>query len=181
MAVTAACPDAMTAVPAESVAEAPVPEFNVKVTTPPFTGSTAFLAVTVTASGFANACVTAGRLRGAAATGVRLKPWLWKAPMSTWPGPRWPRWSWPGAPAERPGADRRAAGEQRHSRRRAAVVAQGRQSGLPPIRLLVPDIAGTGYEVGVATPAELPATIVLVINEIGNAQRYRRRIPRSCH
>ena len=71
-----------------------------KLTTPPSTGSTGLLAVTVTASGLANAVPTAADCGVLPATAVRAKPWLWKAPMSTagqpvaaragrWPGRRW--------------------------------------------------------------------------------------------
>src|SRR5262245_9565437 len=68
------------------IALAPLPAGGLaKLMTPPLTGSTGLLAVTVTASGLANAVPTAadcGVLSGAA---VSVKPWLSKAPMSVAP------------------------------------------------------------------------------------------------
>ena len=65
-----------------------------KLTTPPSTGSTGLLAVTVTASGLLKNPPTAAVCGVLPATGVRVKPWLSKAPMSTVPlsmrtEPRW--------------------------------------------------------------------------------------------
>ena len=54
----------------------------VKVTTPPATGSTESLGVTVTARGLANAVPAAVLCGVLPAAAVRVKPWLWKAPMS---------------------------------------------------------------------------------------------------
>ena len=68
VAVTPAWPLAMVAEAAESVAEAPA-SGAVKEITPPSTGSTGLMAVTVTASGLANAVSDPGRLRGAAGGG----------------------------------------------------------------------------------------------------------------
>ena len=66
MAVTEATPsEPMVAVVAERFAEAPLAG-AVKVKTPPATGSTGLLAVTVTASGLAKAVPTVGGLRRAA-------------------------------------------------------------------------------------------------------------------
>ena len=56
---------------------------TVKVTTPPATGSTGLIAVTVTASGLVNAAPVAHGLRSAAGDHrMRMNPWLWNAPMS---------------------------------------------------------------------------------------------------
>ncbi len=71
----------MGAVPLDRLAEAP-PEGAVNAITPPATGSTAFLAVTVTASGLANAAPGAADCGESPGTTVNWNPWLWKAPMS---------------------------------------------------------------------------------------------------
>ena len=100
------------------------------VTTPPSTGSTGLLAVTVTASGLAKAVpifAVCGVLPG---TIAKVKPWLSKAPMSTPPNRPNPRWSVAGIPdAVTARVDGRAAGQQGHGLGRPAVVAQGSQDG----------------------------------------------------
>ena len=84
----------MTAVEAERLAEAPfVAGMTVNVMMPPATASPAFLAVTITASGFAKAAPTAPTWSVLPVTGVRVKPWLWKAPMSGGESSGSPRWS----------------------------------------------------------------------------------------
>ena len=70
-----------------------------KLTTPPSTGSTGLLAVTVTASGLANGVPMSDVCGVLPGTGVRVKPWLSKAPMSTAPTRPSPRWSVAGTPA----------------------------------------------------------------------------------
>ena len=83
----------IAAVPLDSPADAPL-DGAVKVTTPPATGSTAFLAVTVTPSGSANAAPVIADCGESPGTTVRVKPWLWKAPMSGSGESRGsPRWS----------------------------------------------------------------------------------------
>ena len=83
LAVTEATPlEPIVAVVAESVTKRCCAAGGAKVKTPPATGSTGLLAATMTARGLANAvpaCVDCGVLP---ATGVSVKPWLWKAPMS---------------------------------------------------------------------------------------------------
>ena len=122
----------MTAAEVKKIAVAPLAAaLATKLTTPPFTGSTGLLAVTVTASGLANGVtdrpLSAGCCRR---TGVRVKPWLSKAPMSTVPSTMRaePRWSVV-APGDRryAGVDGRAAGQQGHGLGRPAVVTQGGQ------------------------------------------------------
>ena len=69
------------AVPAERAAEAPL-DGAVKLITPPSTGSIGLLAVTVSSSGWPNAVLIRADCGVLPATGVRMNPWLWKAPMS---------------------------------------------------------------------------------------------------
>ncbi len=76
-------PDPMVAVVDEGLADAPSTGLTVNVTTPPATGSAGSLAVTVTARGAANAVVVTAPCGVLPATGVRVNPWLSKAPMST--------------------------------------------------------------------------------------------------
>ncbi len=61
-----------------------------KRTTPPLTGSTGLLAVTLTAR-LANAAPMFAVCGVLPATGVSVKPWLSKAPMSGAPTRPWPR------------------------------------------------------------------------------------------
>ncbi len=87
--VTEAPPPVMEAEDAARVADGPE-DGAVNVTRPPLTSSSGLLAVTVTASGFANTPKTAvcGVLP---ATGVSVKPWLSTAPMSGAPTRPMPR------------------------------------------------------------------------------------------
>ena len=145
------------AVAAERLADAPVAG-TAKVMTPPSTGSTGLIAVTVTASGLANGLPVVADCGVLPATGVRVKPWLWKAPMSTWPVRGWPRWSVVGMSSKcrrrrSPGCP--AAGPSWGSGRRSSPGAPA--AGLPPIRLLLPV---QGPET--SPPAVCPATIVLI-------------------
>ncbi len=79
-------PPPMTTDEAERVAEAPLPAgMATKLTTQVLTGSTGLLAITVTASGLANAAPMNDVCELLPATGVRVKPWLSKAPISTVP------------------------------------------------------------------------------------------------
>ena len=146
LAVTLASLPVMPAVAAESVAEAPV--FGAaKLTTPPATGSTGSLAVTVTASGLPNvepAAVDCGVL---SATEARVKPALWKAPMSTWPIRRLialvgGRDALSGGSSANGGAAR----EQGHGGRRTPVIAQSRQH-----RIDTDDVVGAAGVVAVAS------------------------------
>ena len=93
-AVTDATPlDPMVAVVAERFAEAPL-EGAVKVTTPPATGSTGFLAVTVKARGLVKSVSTVADCGVLPVTAETVNPWLWKAPTSGWGESRGsPRWS----------------------------------------------------------------------------------------
>ena len=76
----------------ERFAEAPVgPEVTLKVTTPPATGSTGLLAVTVTARG--KVASIAALCAVLPPSGSMVNPWLWKAPMSTDAPIGSPRWS----------------------------------------------------------------------------------------
>ena len=94
-------------------------------TTPPLTGSTGLLAVTVTASGLANGVPMLAVCGVLPATGVKVKPWLSKAPMSTLPNPAQAALVGRGdAGAVGAGVDGRAAGQQGHGLGRAAVIAQ---------------------------------------------------------
>ena len=94
VAFTAACPSAMTAAADERVAEAPFAGVTAKLTTPPATGSTGFLAVTVTVSGFAKGLPSSADCGVLPETGVIVKPWLWKAPISIPCAEHgFPRWS----------------------------------------------------------------------------------------
>ena len=92
---TAASPPAITTELADRNAAAPpVTGGATKVTTPPSTGSTGLLAVRITASGYTNAAPMADDCGVLPAMGVRVKPWLSKAPISTTPStmrgrPRW--------------------------------------------------------------------------------------------
>ena len=63
--------------------------------------------------------------------GVRVNPWLSKAPMSTVPFTTraLPRWSVAGVAGVGAGVDGRAARQQRHGLGRPAVVAQRAQAG----------------------------------------------------
>ena len=86
VALTLAWPPAITAELAESVAEAPsLAGATVKLTTPPFTGSTGLLAVTITARELANAEPTLADCGVLALTGGKVNPWLSKAPISVVP------------------------------------------------------------------------------------------------
>ena len=100
----------------------------VKVTMPPATGSIGLLAVTTTASGLAKAVPSVVCCGVLPATGVRVKPWLWKAPMSGGESSGSPRWSVVTPLDGRAGADGRAAGQEGHGLGRAAVVAQRGQA-----------------------------------------------------
>ncbi len=99
--VAAAWPPAMTAEEANTIAVAPlVARWATNVTTPPFTGSTGLLALTVTASGLAKSVPMFTVWGVLPATSVRpVKPWLSKAPMSMAPTRPRPRWSVAGMPA----------------------------------------------------------------------------------
>ena len=86
VAVTLAWPPLIVAVSAERPAEAPLAGLTVKPMTPPSTGLVnwlVLLAVTVTASGLTKSVPTAVVCGVLPVTGVRMKPWSWKAPMST--------------------------------------------------------------------------------------------------
>ena len=89
---------------------------------PPATGSTGFLAVTVTTSGLAKASPVGADCGVVPAAAVRKNPWLWKAPMSTATSRGSPRWSVArplmGVPAPR----REAAGQKRDGLGQATVV-----------------------------------------------------------
>ena len=82
VAVTEATPlDPMVTSLAESCAEAP--ELGTaKATTPPATGSTELLAVTVRARGLGNAVSSVVDCGVLPATSAMVNPWLWNAPMS---------------------------------------------------------------------------------------------------
>ena len=66
------------------LAEAPLAGAE-KVTIPPATGSRGLLAVTMTAKGLAKGELTGVPCGVLPATGVKVNPWLSKAPMSTVP------------------------------------------------------------------------------------------------
>ena len=78
------------------LAEAPLAGAE-KVTIPPATGSRGLLAVTMTAKGLAKGELTGVPCGVLPVTGVKVNPWLSKAPMSTVPlttrGKPAPRWS----------------------------------------------------------------------------------------
>ena len=76
-------PGPMVADVAEMVPVAPFEAAErLNVNTPPATGSTGFLAVTVTARGLLNWLPKKTPCGVLPATAARVNPWLWKAPMS---------------------------------------------------------------------------------------------------
>src|SRR5215468_8841216 len=84
----------MVAVESERFADAPPAlALAAKLTTPPATGSMGLLAVTVTASGLVKVAPAVADWGVLPATGVMVKPWLWKAPISGWEARGSPRWS----------------------------------------------------------------------------------------
>ena len=79
-AVTAAWPLVMTAAGSKNIAVAPLDAgWPTKVATPPLTGSTGLLAVTLTASGWAKAVPMLEVCGVAPVTTATVKPWLSKA------------------------------------------------------------------------------------------------------
>ena len=145
-----------------------------KVTTPPSTGSTGLLAVTVTASGLANAVPMPSICGVLPATGVRVKPWLSKAPMSG-SGVSSGLAALVGGDAgltAMPGADGRAAGQQGHGLGRPAVVAQRGQAQVGEAgQTMLPSTPLT-------SPPEPPVPIRLyAARDVGDRRcRWRRRI-----
>src|ERR1700735_4934801 len=84
VAVTCAMPpDPMVALAAGRVAAAPFPAgFTEKLTTPPATGSTGLIGVTITDSGLVDASSVATAWGVLPVTTENVNPWLWNAPMS---------------------------------------------------------------------------------------------------
>ena len=142
---------------------------------PPSTGSAGLLAVTATASGLANAVLTTAVCGVLPATGVRVKPWLWKAPMSTRPARGNPRWSVAGTPRGRATADGGAPREQSEGERRTAVVAQGRQQRV--------DRRRAGADLVAPAPVADPGHPRPVADQVVRAdriQRARTSLPPFC-
>ena len=124
-------PDPMIAVTDERLADAPSAGLTVNVTTPPATGSTGSLAVTVTARGAANAVVVDRALRRAAGDRRQGEPLALEGPDvdGVVHDPRLAALVGADPEGDQAGAagvDGEAAGEQGHGRRRAAIVASRR-------------------------------------------------------
>ena len=96
------------------------------VTTPPATGSTAFLAATVTASGLPKESPVATLCGVLPMSAARMNPWLWNAPMSGWGESKGLAALVPGDSADgRALPDGEAAGQEGHGLGGSAVVAPG--------------------------------------------------------
>ena len=159
----------MTAEGAKKIAVAPLAAgLATKLTTPPSTGSTGLLAVTVTASGLANAVPMFAVCGVLPATSVRVKPWLSKAPMSTPPTRRDAALVGGGdAAGAGAGVDGRAAGQQGHGLGRPAVVAQRGEQRVGR----ADDVAGDV----VAEPARAAGADQVVAPETRSSDVSRRR------